>query len=208
MNRIIGFGVLLLASAAVPATAQYSNRNDYGYTRGYGSNDLNVVRQHVRDCRQHEQLHEDIAGVHAQEHAEGLPNGEAHHDAHDQLNDAHDQYHEERGNVENCGYWNSQLTALENRSHSSPWEIRQHVRDCRRHAQLHQNLAAEHSQEHAEGVDSGLEHHDAHNELQDAHDQYHDEHGSVQNCDYWYSQNARLQNYGNPYRGQSPYYGR
>ena len=207
MNKyFIGFGALLLASASVPALGQYSNGN--GYSGGYGSSDLNVVRQHVRDCRQHEQLHQELAGAHAQEHAEGLASGPDHHDAHDDLNAAHDQYHDEHGSADNCGYWNSRLTDLQNPGYSNPREIRQHVRDCRRHEQFHQDLADAHSQEHAEGAASGQTHHDAHDELQDAHDQYHDDHGSVQNCDYWYRQNARLQNDGASYRPQSPYYGR
>ncbi len=213
MNKfIIGFGALLLASAAVPALAQYSNRDASGYSGGFRSYDLNVVRQHVRDCRQHEQFHQELADAHDQQHAEGVANGQDHHDAHDELQSAHDQYHDEHGGTENCEYWNNRLTELQNRGYNDPNEIRQPVRDCRQHEQFHQELAGAHDQQHAEGVANGQDHHDVHDELQSAHDQYHEDNGSVQNCDYWYNQNARLQNNRNPYRNryrsQSPYYGR
>jgi hypothetical protein len=209
MNRfLIGFGALLLASTALPALAQYTNGNGYGGYGGYrGGNDLNVVRQHVKDCQQHQRLHQELAGAHAQEHAEGLANGADHHDAHDELADVHDQYHDEHGSADNCGYWTNRLTELENRRYYNPREVRQHVRDCRRHEQFHQELTDAHGQEHAEGV-AGQGHHDAHDELNDVHDQYHEENGDVQNCDYWYQQNARLQNYTDPYPPRAPNYGR
>ena len=104
---LLGVGALLMASAAVPASAH--DWNGYsGYRYGYGGGYYDVVRQHVRACRQHERFHERLNEEHDQLHDDGVDNGWDHSDAHDALDDAHDRYHDTHGGAQNCGYWNQQ----------------------------------------------------------------------------------------------------
>lgn len=116
---LLGAGALVLACAAVPAAAQewggysgygrdYGYGSGYGRDYGYGRNYYNVVRQHVRACRQHARFHQRLAEEHDQLHDEGFDNGWDHRDAHDELGDAHDAYHDSHGGVNNCSYWNRQ----------------------------------------------------------------------------------------------------
>jgi hypothetical protein len=51
-------------------------------------------------------------------------------------------------------------------------------RELRAHAQLHDQLNAEHAQSHAEGV-NGADHADTHDELNATHEQYHRDHPGV-----------------------------
>ena len=124
---LLGFGALLLTSVAVPAFAHddrpgvdpndpnrsgynngYNNDNGYGANQ-YGSNSYAVIAQHVRECRQHERVHQQLADAHDQAHQDGAAdNGDDHTDTHDELADAHDQYHDNHGEPQNCNYWYSQ----------------------------------------------------------------------------------------------------
>jgi hypothetical protein len=119
---------LLLASAAVPASAHDWNDdnggygyngygyNGYGYNNGSGDNGYyqqnyyDVVRQHVRACREHERFHQRLAEIHNQLHDEGFDSYSEHQDVHDALDAAHDAYHETHGEPRDCGYWYSQYS--------------------------------------------------------------------------------------------------
>jgi Arc/MetJ-type ribon-helix-helix transcriptional regulator len=111
---LMGVGALLMVSAAVPANAHdwngYDNGYGYnGYGNGYGYNsDYDVIRQHVRACRQHERFHQALAEVHDQMHDQGFDSNGEHRDVHEALDSAHDAYHETHGDPQDCGYWYSQ----------------------------------------------------------------------------------------------------
>ena len=96
---ILGVGALLMAGTAIPASAHDVN----------GENSYSVIRQHVRECRQHERFHHQLHDAHDQAHQDGsADNGADHADTHDALLDEHDQYHEDNGDPQNCQYWYSQ----------------------------------------------------------------------------------------------------
>jgi hypothetical protein len=225
-NLFLGAGAMLLASTAVPAFAHEVNNNGYnsnynngynnngynnngynnnGYNNngdsGYGDSNPDVIRQHVSECRQHQQFHQQLQNAHDQQHTEGYDNSQDHQDAHQALNEAHDQYHAENPGGHDCNYWYSQYNNLQNYNNNpSPDQIRWHVRECRRHEQFHQQLSDAHDQQHAEGFDNGQDHHDTHDALNEAHNQFHDTHQGAQDCNYWYSQYNNLQNYGYRHR--------
>ena len=137
---LLGAGALLLATSAVPAAAHdwdyngsygggsygsgyygggsyYGNRGYYGY----GNQDYDdIVRQHVRACRQHARLHEALNDIHSQLHDEGFDDNGDHQVAHEALDDAHQQYHEDHPEAQNCGYWYSQYRYL-NRGYDRPY---------------------------------------------------------------------------------------
>src|SRR5262249_31143496 len=95
------------------------------------------------------------------------------------------------------------------------------LRACRQHDRLHRELGAEHSQEHAEGLESRGDHRDLHDALEEGHDAYHADHPRADICDAmgWSNRNSgsAYRNYGNPYPyryapngysyGPSGYYG-
>jgi hypothetical protein len=137
-KALIGAGALLLATAAVPASAHdgyddgyygngysnngYNNNYNNGYNnnynngydnngygyRGYGGYDYDTIRWHVRACRQHERFHQTLSNVHDQQHEQGLDDYGDHRDVHQALNEAHDEYHENHPGAQNCSYWYSQ----------------------------------------------------------------------------------------------------
>jgi hypothetical protein len=127
-KALIGAGALLLATAAVPASAHdWGDNNNYGnYDNNYGSNnygngynsgygyrdynrgpDYDTIRWHVRACRQHERFHQTLNHVHEEEHEQGVEDSD-HRDVHQALNEAHQEYHDNHPGAENCGYWYSQ----------------------------------------------------------------------------------------------------
>jgi hypothetical protein len=117
---LLGVGALLMASAAVPASAQgwngYSgDGNSYGnnYGDSYGGGYSDIVRQHVRACRKHERFHERLAEEHDQFHDQGYYGGDNHADEHDELADEHDAYHDRHGGARNCSYWYAQYYNLQ-----------------------------------------------------------------------------------------------
>jgi len=108
---LLGVGALLLASTAAPAAANdwdgYSGyRNGSG--GGYGYNYIDVVRRHVRACRQHARFHARLGEEHRELHDEGIDYGWEHSDAHGTLGEAHEAYHDSHSGLRNCSYWNRQ----------------------------------------------------------------------------------------------------
>jgi hypothetical protein len=57
------------------------------------------------------------------------------------------------------------------------------LRECQRHARVHQELDAEHAMEHAQGLEGPDDHHDLHDALDAAHDAYHQNHPGSDVCD-------------------------
>lgn len=95
-------GALMLATATTTAFAQEWRPYEpgYGYYGGPGSY-RDYVRQ-LRACQRHAQLHRELDGEHAQEHAEGLEGPGDHRDLHDALGEAHEQYHEDHPRADVC----------------------------------------------------------------------------------------------------------
>ena len=96
---LLAAGALLLATTAVPASAhdwRYDNGYGYGYGNSYngGTYDYyNRARQHLRECRAHRYVHQDLHDLHDQAHDNGFDDGQDHGDTHDALNAAHEQWH-------------------------------------------------------------------------------------------------------------------
>ena len=118
-KALIGAGALLLATAAVPVSAQAwdGNDNGYGYNnydhrygyRGYdGGYDYNTIRWHVRACQRHERYHEALNAAHEAEHDQRYGDYGEHRDVHQTLNEAHEEYHENHAGAHDCSYWFSQ----------------------------------------------------------------------------------------------------
>jgi len=115
---LLGVGALLMASAAVPASAHdwngdsgYSNGYENGYRYNSGSGYVDAVRAHVRACRLQERFHErfgqrsdryDNQGFGAYGGYNTYGRGED-----------RDGYHGNRGGVQNCGYWYAQFNNLQ-----------------------------------------------------------------------------------------------
>lgn len=113
LKAMIGAGALLLATAAIPASAHDWDDQGYGYGgyyshRYYGGDYYDIVREHVRACRAHARFHEELNAAHAEAHEEGFDDSDEHADTHDALNEAHGEYHEDHPEVQHCGYWYSQ----------------------------------------------------------------------------------------------------
>jgi hypothetical protein len=57
------------------------------------------------------------------------------------------------------------------------------LRACQRHERLHEELDAEHADEHYQGMESRGDHRDLHDAIDEAHDAYHDDHPRADYCD-------------------------
>ena len=56
------------------------------------------------------------------------------------------------------------------------------LRACQRHARVHEELDAEHAEEHDEGLEGPGDHRDLHDALGGAHEQYHEDHPRADIC--------------------------
>src|SRR5438067_303924 len=85
------------------------------------------------------------------------------------------------------------------RGYGGPGAYRNYARQlraCQQHERLHQELGAEHAEEHWQGLDSYGDHYDLHGALDDAHDAYHDDHPRADLCEGMGSPRYYQPNYG------------
>lgn len=85
---------LLLAAPVNSAFAQSWRGGDY-YGRNYRDNYAGYYR-FLRECQQHDRVHQELGELHAEGHYEGFDSPYDHGDQHDALGQAHDQYHADR----------------------------------------------------------------------------------------------------------------
>jgi hypothetical protein len=87
---------LLLAAPVDAAFAQGWRGGDY-YGRSYrGPEFYTGYYRFLRECQQHNRLHQELDNAHAEGHYEGFDSPYDHGDQHDALDQAHDQYHADR----------------------------------------------------------------------------------------------------------------
>ena len=97
---LLAVGALLLATAAVPASAHDRGYGGNGYYNGYGSGYgyYNPWREQIRRYREHQRFHHRLRDAHDQADDQGYYDSEDHSDTHDALSGAHHRWHDNHSN--------------------------------------------------------------------------------------------------------------
>lgn len=114
---LLGVGALLLAGTAIPASAnEWDGGSNYGggYNNSYRFNSdsryVDIVRLHVRACRQADRYRERFAQRNDGYYNQGYGNFGGY-NTYGRDGD-YGSYHYNRGGAQNCGYWYAQFNNL------------------------------------------------------------------------------------------------